>query len=301
MKNLPIFILLILFPALPGFASHSSNSLIAKGKGSFVFQDDSLNYGRSLDVLTYMPSGYTDDSPILFVMHGAGRNPDTYRSAWIDIAEENNALLIVPDFAKDNGFPRSSHYNMGNMFDMDRNENILAENPENEWSYSLIDPIFDFVVKNTGNHSTTYLIYGHSAGSQFVHRFLFFKPQAKVRKAVCANAGWYTMPDFDADFPYGLAKTNSSPETLRRFLERDITILLGDKDIDTNHRSLRRTPQAMKQGPHRYARGRNFYGICDLKIQSMGFTFSWELQEVPGAAHSNAAMAPAAGKILFRD
>jgi len=301
MKNWTILIMLSICPALPGFASHSSHTFIAQGKGSFVFQNDSLNYGRSLDVLTYMPSGYTADSPILFVMHGAGRNPETYRSAWIDIAEENNALLLVPHFSRDNGFPESSHYNLGNMFDMDKDENILAANPENEWSYSLIDPIFDFVVDKTGNEFTDYFIYGHSAGSQFVHRFLFFKPHAKVRKAVCANAGWYTMPDFEAYFPYGLAMTNSSPETLRRFFERDITILLGDKDVDTNHRSLRRTPQAMKQGAHRFARGNNFYEACRLKAQSLGVTFSWGLQEVPGAAHSNAAMAPNAAALLFGD
>ena len=288
-------------PALPGFASHSSHTLIAQGKGSFVFQDDSLNYGRSITIQTYRPSRYSAESPILFVMHGNSRTAENYRDVWVDIAEENNALLLVPHFSRDNGFPESSHYNLGNMFDMDKDENILASNPENKWSYSLIDPIFDFVVDKMGNKSTAYFIYGHSAGSQFVHRFLFFKPNAKVRKAVCANAGWYTMPDLNVKFPYGLGGTDYSLSVLGKFLGKDVTILLGDKDVDTNHRSLRRTPQAMKQGAHRFARGNNFYEACRLKAQSLGVTFSWGLQEVPGAAHSNAAMAPNAAALLFGD
>ena len=288
-------------PALPGFASHSSHSLIAQGKGSFVFQDDSLNYGRPITVLTYRPTEYNAESPILFVMHGNGRTADNYRKVWVSIAKKHNALLLVPHFSRDNGFPESSHYNLGNMFDMDKDENILASNPENKWSYSLIDPIFDFVVDKMGNKSTAYFIYGHSAGSQFVHRFLFFKPNAKVRKAVCANAGWYTMPDLNVKFPYGLGGTDYSLSVLGKFLGKDVTILLGDKDVDTNHRSLLRTPQAMQQGAHRFARGNNFYEACRLKAQSLGVTFSWGLQEVPGAAHSNAAMAPGAAALLFGD
>lgn len=299
MKYMLILILLTICPALPGFASHSSHSLIAQGKGSFVFQNDSMNYGRPITILTYRPGSYNAESPILFVMHGNSRTAENYRDVWVDVAEKHNALLLVPHFSREKGFPTSGHYNLGNMFKFGDDDELLSANPESDWSYSLIDPIFDFVVGKMGNKSKAYFIYGHSAGSQFVHRFLFFKPHSKVLKAVCANAGWYTMPDLNVEFPYGLGGTNYSPAKLSRFLERDIIILLGDKDVDTNHRSLRRTPQAMKQGPHRYARGRNFFGICGLKAQSLGIPFSWKLQEVPGAAHSNAAMAPAAGKLLF--
>ncbi len=301
MKYLPGLILLTICPALPGFASHSSHLLIPEGKGNFVFQDDSLNYGRPITVLTYRPSTYSAESPILFVMHGTSRIAENYRNAWVDVAKKYNALLIVPHFSRENGFPTSGHYNLGNMFEFGENDKLLSVNPENEWSYSLIDPIFDFVVERMGNHATAYYIYGHSAGSQFVHRFLLFKPNARVIKAVCANAGWYTMPDLNVKFPYGLAGTNYSPAVLSRFFERDITVLLGDKDVDTKHSSLRRTPQAMRQGAHRFARGNNFYKICSLQAQSLGISFSWKLQEVPGAAHSNAAMAPNAAAILFGD
>ena len=38
-------------------------------------------------------------------------------------------------------------------------------------------------------------MFGHSAGGQFVHRFVQFKPNSRVNYAISANAGWYTVPD----------------------------------------------------------------------------------------------------------
>ena len=259
-------------------------SIVPQAKGSFVFQDNELNLGRSITVFSYRPTKYNDNSPILFVMHGNKRTAEKYRDAWIDIAEKKNSLLLVPHFSRENGFPEDDQYNMGNMFKMDSLENLLAKNPSSEWSYSLINPIFDYVVKKTGNNSKRFLIYGHSAGSQFLHRLIFFIPDLKIEKAVCANAGWYTMPDFDSVFPYGLKETACSSETLSEVLQKKVTVLLGDQDIDPNHKSLRRTPQAMKQGEHRFMRGHNFFEACKKKAAELNVDFNWEIKIVPGVA-----------------
>jgi hypothetical protein len=275
-------------------------SLISEGKSTFIYQNENLNKGQPITVYSYLPSNYKDNTPVLFVMHGNSRTAERYRDTWIDIAEQHNALLLVPHFSRENGFPEDDQYNMGNMFKMDQDENLLSANPENEWSYSLIDPIFDFVVERMKNTSTGYLIYGHSAGSQFLHRLLFFKPDAKIQEAVCANAGWYTMPDFDQIFPYGLKETQCKPESLRKLFAKQVTILLGDQDTDPDHDSLRRTPQAMLQGAHRFQRGHTFYQACKQMAASLGVEFRWDLQIVPGVAHSNSKMAPSAAKVLFQ-
>jgi hypothetical protein len=49
-----------------------------------------------------------------------------------------------------------------------------------------------------------YDMYGHSAGAQFVHRYLQFYDSPKVKKAVAANAGWYTFPNEAINYPYGI-------------------------------------------------------------------------------------------------
>jgi hypothetical protein len=299
MKRFYYFLLLAIVFDLGAGDQNEKPSLIPKGTSSFVYQNENLNKGWPITVYSYLPTKYEDSSQILIVMHGNGRTAENYRDAWIDSAEQNNALLLVPHFSRENGFPEDDQYNMGNMFKMDPDENLLSPNPESEWSYSLIDPIFDFVVERMKNHSTGYLIYGHSAGSQFLHRLLFFKPGAKIKKAVCANAGWYTMPDFDQIFPYGLKETQCSEESLRKLFAKKVTILLGNMDTDPDHSSLRRTPQAMQQGAHRFQRGHTFYRACKQIAEKLGVQFRWDLEVVSGVAHSNRQMAPSAAKVLF--
>jgi len=50
-------------------------------------------------------------------------------------------------------------------------------------------------------------MFGHSAGAQFVHRYITFMPQGHLRAAVAANSGWYTLPDQTLKLPYGLKHT----------------------------------------------------------------------------------------------
>jgi len=286
-----IFFVLILL-------SCSNESPIRQGSVKLIFSDPGLNDGRPLPVWTYIPSDYNENTRILFVMHGNGRNAKSYRDAWIDHAEKYSFLLVVPEFSREQ-FPKASNYNMGNMFKMDANENIISKNSKNLWSFSLIEPIFDFVKKRTRNKSHGYFIYGHSAGSQFVHRFMFFIPESRVEKAVFANAGWYTMPDFNTEFPYGLKKTSCTLDHLKDVFSKKVIVLLGDKDTDPDHPQLRKTPQAMAQGKNRFERGHTFFKKCRDLADSSGFVFNWVLDIVPGAEHSNKQMAPAAAKVLF--
>ena len=53
---------------------------------------------------------------------------------------------------------------------------------------AAIEPLFDHARARFGMEADAYSIYGHSAGAQFVHRFLFHVPDARVARAVAANA-----------------------------------------------------------------------------------------------------------------
>ena len=239
------------------------------------------------------PAELAPDRPVVFVMHGMKRNADEYRDQWHDLAEEHDFLLVVPEFS-DRDFPESEGYNLGNRFD-----GAGELRPVAQWSFSAIEPIFDEVKRRFGMTAARYALYGHSAGAQFVHRFLYFVPDARVARAVAANAGWYTMPDPDVDFPYGLRDSGVSPDMLAKTLRLPLTILLGEEDTDPDHPSLNRDPAAMAQGPYRFARGQAFHATAEAAARRLGVPLAWRLDTVPGADHDNRLMAPAAVPYLL--
>ena len=249
--------------------------------------------GPSMRVYASRPAGLAGDRPVVFVMHGVNRNADDYRDQWHDLAMKHNFLLIVPEFSQEN-FPGSKGYNLGNLVDSKG-----KARPKRSWSYSAIEPIFDDVRRRFRMKTDRYSLYGHSAGSQFVHRFIFHVPSARVSQIVSANAGWYMMPDFQVAYPYGLGGSVITPEILASAMQLPVTILLGDQDSDPDHPNLRRAPEAMAQGAYRLARGQAFFRQAQDYAGRTGIPFNWRLELVSGADHDNKLMAPAAIPFLL--
>jgi poly(3-hydroxybutyrate) depolymerase len=260
------------------------------GKSSFWFTDWA---GPQVKVWTHKPSAVASPLRVVFVMHGVRRNGADYRDQWSDLAERHGFLLVVPEF-DDARFPGVEGYNFGNTRMRDGNP-IQSD----RWSFTAIERIFDQVRTMEPAAEATYRLYGHSAGAQFVHRFLYFIPEARVTRVVVANAGWYTMPTRDAVFPYGLTDSGISEASVKAMLGRPVVIQLGDADIDPDHSSLRRTAGAMKQGPHRFARGHAYFQAAKSAAEASGVDFGWKLETVPGVAHSNEGMAKAAVAVLM--
>lgn len=251
--------------------------------------------GPPIRVYMTRPVHLAPDRPVVFVMHGVNRNADEYRDQWHDLANEHDFLLVVPEFSQ-RKFPGVESYNLGNVFDQDG-----KPVDEAKWSYSAIEPIFDEIRRRFSMTTERYSLYGHSAGSQFVHRFIFHVPGARVKQIVSANAGWYMMPDYEQDFPYGLRGSAVNREKLQAALQLPVTILLGEQDNDPQHPKLRRTPEAMAQGKYRLARGLSFFDAARIVSNELGLPFNWQLVTVPGADHDNGLMAPAAIPYLLGD
>ena len=249
--------------------------------------------GPDLRVFVTRPVGLAPDRPVVIVMHGTRRNADDYRDQWHELALEHEFLLVVPEFS-DRDFPGPEAYNQGNLYDSNG-----EPRPRALWSFSALEPLFDDIRRRFRMNTDRYSLYGHSAGSQFVHRFLFHVPEARIGMAVTANAGWYMMPDFKVVMPYGLGGSPVTPGMLSAAMALPVTVLLGDRDTDPGHSSLRRTPEAIAQGPHRFARGERFYQMArDWSVEA-GTEFNWNLEYVAGADHNNVLMAPAAVRFLL--
>lgn len=275
-----------------GFVSHEAfiaDPLSVGDVSRFMFDGWT---GPAIPVWAYVPTDVdVQTAPILFMMHGAKRNPARYLLEWAPYAQTHGFIVIAPEFSRKD-FRGSRRYNRGNVSQVDGDDYLSVD--ESEWSFSTIEPLFDHVVKTLRSEQTGYTLYGHSAGSQFAHRFMFHKPEARVKRYLAANAGWYTMPDMSVDYPYGLKDSGVSQSTLESALSKPVLVLLGDQDVDMNSSSLNRTDGAMRQGEHRYNRGVTFMRIGKEQATKLGVDFGWKARRVEGVGHSNSGMAKAA-------
>ncbi len=248
--------------------------------------------GPAVPVWYQLPDRVAADTPVVFVMHGVNRDADRYRDEWAALARQHGFIVVVPQFSAAN-FPGSLGYNTGYFANTDG-----SQRPRALWSFSVIEPLFDDARQRFGTQVPRYMIYGHSAGAHFGHRYVMFMPDARIEHAIAANAGWYTMPDFAAAFPYGLAASPVDAASLKEALGKPLTLLLGTADTDTNDANLRKTPQANRQGPHRYARGQAFFEQGQKLAIALGTELGWRLETVRGIGHSNADMAKAAAQTI---
>lgn len=267
-------------------------AVIDHGTGDFTFEGSGELAGHPVRVWYEAPAGDLETADILVVMTGAQRNGEDYRSAWAPQLAGSNTILLVPEFSVEE-YPGVSAYNLGGM--LDRRDDLL---PRDSWSFNVIEELFDHVVEELGSTQTDYALFGHSAGAQFVHRFVEFMPDSRARIVVAANAGWYTVLDDRVDFPYGLRDAPLGIEEMETAFSRELIILVGADDIDPEDGSLQRDKDTDKQGKNRLARGLNFYQTARDAAGSF-MPFNWRLIAIPGIAHSYERMAKAAAPLLL--
>ena len=223
------------------------------------------------------PSKLGADRPIVFLMHGEGRNAAELRNRWYGLAVEHDFLLVVPEF-NERDFPGVQGYEFGNVYGPKGG----ARDPS-RWAFSAIEPLFDELRQRYGMTAATYGLFGEAAGAGFVHRFVYHVPDARVTRAVAANAGWYTMPEFGTPFPYGLRDSTLGPKKFRLALQRPLIILLSEGATATEGDDFRQTPEAMAQGASRFARGRAFFEAGQAAAARLGLALGWQTDTVSGS------------------
>lgn len=267
----------ILLTATELFALANINT----GQGSFVFKDEKSNKKKNINVYYYKPERLTPGSRIVFVMHGNQRKAKGYCDLWAKFANKYNFLVICPEFSE-RDFPGGFGYNMGNVF-----TNKGKRIDKSEWAFSVIERLFDYVKESAKMKTELYCIYGHSAGGQLVHRMVLFMPEARTSLAMAANPGYYTVPDYNTPFAYGIRDAGISKEQLKKAFSKDLIILLGEKDTIPFENQ---TELDKKQGKNRVAKGLYFLNESKKLAEKMAAEFSWKTRKVPGAGHNSNKM-----------
>ncbi len=259
--------------------SHHSGVVIS----NFVFDEWD---GPAIKVFSAEAETAAPDAPIVFVMHGVRRNADDYRDNWIDIAREYQLRVYAPEFDSKN-FPGAKNYNLGGV-------NAGASHS----AFDAVEPLFEYLGSTRGITNRGYIIFGHSAGAQFVHRFVCFADTSHMNLAIAANAGWYTLVNADEAWPYGLKNIPGEQCSASDWLSKPLLVLLGDQDTDANDPYLRRTPEAMAQGAHRLARGLNFLQGAREYSDAHNLPVAWRFEVVENIGHDDLGMAREAGVII---
>jgi poly(3-hydroxybutyrate) depolymerase len=270
-------------PAPEASAPVSAKQLRARGVQRFIFSGWA---GPALPIWYFRPAGVAADAPLLFVFHGVRRDADRYIGEWLDVAAREKVIVVVPEFGSE-AFPGARGYNHGNLFDAKG-----AANPTAQRSFSLIEPLFDDLRAREGLTREQYWMFGHSAGAQFVHRFVMTGHARRMERAVSANAGSYMMPDARVNWPFGLGTLPGGLWSPSAAYGTRMTVLLGTADNDPDYPSLPRDPEAMAQGPHRLARGQNFFAAARADAARTSANFAWTCALAPGVGHENGKMAP---------
>ncbi len=247
---------------------------------------------RDVTVQVHRPSTYTHASPILMVMHGRDRNGDDYRDHFVPESDRRGFLVVAPQFAETE-YPHPHAYNYARMID-----EAGVVQPRERWIFPLLEEVFHDVRERAGSSREKFFIFGHSAGSQLVHRLATFHWLDSIERAVAANAGSYTMPVREERFPFGVDGLDVSDDDLRKLFSRPLLLLLGDRDVDTDDPDLPKEPEAMRQGPYRFVRGQRYFETARREATRLGVPLKWRLAIAPGVAHSGENMAPFAVKEL---
>lgn len=248
--------------------------------GQFAFEYKSGEKTKSMTVYYAAPKFPNKESRIVFVLHGDGRKGSGYRKEWQPYAAKYNFVVLCPEFT-DQDFPGPWKYNYGNIYDQETKKYT----PRSEWTFNIIESLFDYVRQDQRLDVEAYCIFGHSSGAQFVCRMALFMPEARFSLAIANGAGWYTEPAFTKKFPDGLNYTQETDEILRKAFKKEVVILMGEQDKVS--KTMPKTPDALVDYD-RVWRAKIFFTEAKAQADKLQIPLNWKFMFVPGAHHNDA-------------
>ncbi len=333
MKSLLQILALSLFIPLFGNAQDEKPAAIERACPSvFSFKKNDKTY--SFRYASNHPLAEQNKSikQLVIYIHGARRNGLDYYE-WGEKAvnaanKGNETLFISPQFNSEKDLEDHKH-DASHLFWVKNNWRIGDESVSSEKrkmdetfsSFSLVDSLIARACNKKLFPSLKKItIIGHSAGGQFVSRYVGMTPLPKRlsgyifnfivmnpstylylddRRPVQTDKGvTFVKPDTAGcssfnDYPRGMDKLNPYASIVgvdkikQQFLKRDITYILGEKDVNMNDSSLDKTCEGNMQGRFRLERGQFYYEYIQLYSPKKKIH---QIAVVPDVAHDGDKM-----------
>ncbi len=245
-----------------------------------------------IELFYITPKKIDKDTELLFVMHGNDRNAKDYISAWIPHIKNKNIIVVAPRFDKRN-------YRYFFLLESANSSGVINNN-SNDYINSSISSFYNFFKSKFSLNTNKYMMFGHSAGAQFTHRYMLFSNDKRISNAVVANAGWYTFLN-GADFPYGINNSpiDITPSDIRWFMSNRSTLLIGGNDISLN--DVNSSRGAINQGRTRLDRANNYFNVMIDIADKENIPLRWTYKVVDRVGHDYKKMTFQAAKILLQD
>jgi pimeloyl-ACP methyl ester carboxylesterase len=246
-------------------------SVFARGisaAGSKILERE---YDDSPDCYLFVPQGRRLDSPLLVAVHGISRNARELVSDLADTAERRGVVILAPVF---------SDYRYG---DYQR----LGRRGRGARADRALQKLVGQASAELRLISSKFYLYGHSGGAQFAHRYAMAYPHDVAALGLSA-AGWYTLPDADQPYPYGIRPTSDSYGlTLdpREFLRVPACVFVGDDDISRDGAFNRSDKLDSMQGRNRIERAAYWVESMNRAARALGYNTAYSLHVLRGADH----------------
>lgn len=283
--KLKIAVLLFLLWGDLGAQAHKRENRFDKHSGVVYYTDYAPFAARPVGIYYHIPRNADPaTAPVLFLIPGSNRDAESLLNAVRSKLDELGVICFALEF-KEKDYPLIDYQEMGIV----DNEGIPRK--RRLQTTELPDRIFRYIRAHSDIRAEKYDLYGHSAGGQFIHRFLLFHDSPLVNRAMVGSPGWYTFPDPARRYPYGVQGTRDAGQRrIRRFLRKQVVLHLGAADT-VRESYLRKTPEAEAQGHNRLERGRTFYDFLRDAAAKCGQPLSWGYLEAEGVPHRSDLMA----------
>lgn len=254
----------------------AENSTKNKPKAKSRVLEYRVNGADTQTYRIYLPCRWSSESKILVCVHGISRKYKQQIRLLKQYAAKNDTILIAPYFSNTDHHAFQRH----------------EPGTDGLRSDQVLDNIMADVCNRHGINTNKFGLFGFSAGAQFSHRYALRNPDKVIKLITCA-AGWYTLPDFYKQFPYGLASDEKgasrfkiTEQDLNDFLKIPITVTVGEYDKRSDSSLNRSKLINASQGYDRQERAINWVRSISSVAEERGIDSHIKFVLIPRSGHS---------------